>query len=290
MNRMPPMPRRRQRGVALLVVLWACTLLAVLLGGYAVMARTEALQARYAFAQTQAQYAAEAGMARAIYALQDPQITQRWIPDGRPYTFAYGEASVEVEVIDESGKVDLNAAAPEVLTGLFTAAGMQPQAAQALTDRVVAWRSFGTTVGPDPADAAYASAGLDYGPRHGPFASIEELRMVLGMPAAVYRAIASQVTLWSGRDAPNPATAPPLALAAIPGMDATAIKQTQDARLALDPATAMASAGGVTHSIRSQATLADGSSAVVRATVRLRGIRSGAQPYAVLRWQEGDGQ
>ncbi len=279
-----------QRGVALLVVLWACTLLAVLLGGYAILARTEGLQARYAFAQTQAHYAAEAGIARAIYALQDPQPAQRWIPDGRPYTFTYGAATVQVAVIDESGKVDLNAAAPAVLTGLFTAAGMEPRAAQVLTDRVVAWRSFRSTVGPDPGDAAYASAGLDYGPRHGPFASIEELRMVLGIPAPVYRTIAPQVTLWSGRDAPNPATAPPLALAAIPGMDAAHIAQAQQARDALDPATAMASGGGVTHSIRSQATLADGTEAVVRATIRLRGVGAGAQPYAVLRWQEGDAE
>lgn len=279
-----------QRGVALLVVLWACTLLAVLLGGYAMLARTEGLQARYAFAQTQAHYAAEAGIARAIYALQDPQPAQRWIPDGRPYTFAYGAANVQVAVIDESGKVDLNAAAPAVLTGLFTAAGMEPRAAQVLTDRVVTWRSFKNTVGPDPGDAAYAAAGLDYAPRHGPFASIEELRMVLGMPAAVYRTVAPQVTLWSGRDTPNPATAPPLALAAIPGMDAAHIAQAQQARAALDPATAMASGGGVTHSIRSQATLADGTKAVVRATIRLRGIGAGAQPYAVLRWQEGDGE
>lgn len=282
--------RATQRGVALLVVLWACTLLAVLLGGYAMLARTEGLQARYAFAQTQAHYAAEAGIARAIYALQDPQPAQRWIPDGRPYTFRYGAANVQVAVIDESGKVDLNAAAPAVLTGLFTAAGMEPRAAQVLTDRVVTWRSFKSTVGPDPGDAAYAAAGLDYAPRHGPFASIEELRMVLGMPAAVYRTVAPQVTLWSGRDTPNPATAPPLALAAIPGMDAAHIAQAQQARAALDPATAMASGGGVTHSIRSQATLADGTKAVVRATIRLRGIGAGAQPYAVLRWQEGDGE
>ena len=193
--------------------------------------------------------------------------------------------------IDESGKVDINAASPAVLEGLFKAAGMKEQAAQVLASRVVDWRSFGSgNPGTSPDAAAYAAAGLDYGPRHGPFASIEELRLVLGMPPAVYRAIASQVTLWSGRDMPNPATAPPLALAAIPGMDATKIKQAQDARLTMSPAAAMAWVNGVTHSIRSQATLADGTTAVLRATIRLRGIRSGVQPYAVLRWQEGDGE
>lgn len=281
---------RDQRGVALLVVLWACTLLAILLGGYAMLARTEGLQARYQFARTQAHYAAEAGLMRAIYALQDPDTKQRWIPDGRVYPLIFNNASVSVSVIDESGKVDINAASAPVLDGLFRAAGMDDPSAQALTRNVVAWRSFSNTVGPDPLDAMYASAGLDYGPRHGPFASIEELRMVLGMPPAIYRKIASQITLWSGRDAPDPATAPPLALAAIPGMDAARIKQAEAARLALDPASGMVSPGGVTHSIRSQATLADGTTAMVRATVRLRGMGAGKQPYAVLRWQEGESE
>ena len=58
MRRRQPTLHSRQRGVALLLVLWACTLLAILLGGYAALARTEGLQARYQFAQTQAHYAA----------------------------------------------------------------------------------------------------------------------------------------------------------------------------------------------------------------------------------------
>jgi general secretion pathway protein K len=45
---------------------------------------------------------------------------------------------------------------------------------------------------------------------------------------------------------------------------------------------------GVTHSIRSEATMADGTRAVLLATVRLQGVRPGAQPYAVLHWREGD--
>ena len=56
--------RARQRGVALLIVMWALTLLAIMLGGYAMLARTEGMQARYQFAQAQAHYAAEAGVMR----------------------------------------------------------------------------------------------------------------------------------------------------------------------------------------------------------------------------------
>ncbi|WP_114240387.1 general secretion pathway protein GspK [Dyella sp. C9] len=285
---------RTQRGVALLVVLWACTLLAILLGGYAMLARTEGLQARYQFAQTQAHYAAEAGVMRAIYSLQDPQQPQRWVPDGRSYPFDFDGAKVNISIIDEGGKVDLNAASPDVLQNLFRAAGMSDNAAQSLAGNVVDWRSFSVMpkVGSVP-DPTYAQAGKDYGPRHGPFASVEELQMVLGMDPAVYRAIASQVTLWSGRPSPNPATAPPLALAAIPGMTAQQAQAVVASRAAGQPGQGvqgLVAAQGVTHSIRSEATLPDGTRAILRATVRLQGSRPGAAPYAVLRWQEGDGE
>jgi general secretion pathway protein K len=98
--------------------------------------------------------------------------------------------------------------------------------------------------------------------------------------------------LWSGRQSPNPATAPPLALAAIPGMTPQQAQALTASRQAGQPGQppGLAVAQGLTHSIRSEATLADGTRAILRATVRLQGARAGASPYAVLRWQEGDGE
>jgi general secretion pathway protein K len=281
---------RHQRGVALLVVMWACTLLAILLGGYAMLARTEGLQARYLFAQTQAHYAAEAGLMRAIYALQDPQQQQRWTPDGRVYPFAFDGAKVNVSIISEVGKVDLNAASPDVLQNLLRAAGMSDHDAQALVRNIVDWRSFAYTPPSSVPNVTYAQAGRDYGPRHGPFGTVEELQMVLGMDPAVYHKVASQVTLWSGRQSPDPATAPLLALQAIPGMTAQQAQAILATRMTGQPVAALAGMQGVTHSIRAEATLADGTRAVLRATVRLQGNRPGALPYAVLRWQEGEGE
>lgn len=282
-------PPARQRGVALLLVLWACTLLAILLGGYAALARTEGLQARYEFAQTQAHYAAEAGLMRAVYGLQSVQPKQRWVGDGRVYSFHYDNATVTVRAIDEGGKVDLNAASPEVLSGLFHAAGLKPDEAQALADHVVDWRNpVGLQGESDTQRAAYVAAGRDYGPRNGPFASVEELQMVLGMTPALYRLVAPAVTIWAGSASPDPNTAPPLALAAIPGMTPQQQNAVQAARLknANDPSLVLNN--GTTHSIRSEATLADGTRAILRATIRLQAGQ--AQPYAVLRWQEGEAE
>lgn len=278
-----------QRGVALLLVLWACTLLAILLGGYAALARTEGLQARYQFAQTQAHYAAEAGLMRAVYGLQSPQPAQRWVGDGRPYTWRYDGATVSVRAIDEGGKVDLNAASPEVLRGLFQAAGLKAAEAQALTGHVVDWRSPIVLEGDAAIQrAAYQAAGRDYGPRGGPFASVEELQMVLGMTPALYRQVAPAVTIWAGTTSPDPNTAPPLALAAIPGMTPAQLEQIRAARQrnAADPQLVLNN--GTTHSIRSEASLADGTRAILRATIRLQAGQ--AQPYLVLRWQEGEAE
>ena len=286
--------KRRQSGVALLVVMWACTLLAILLGGYAVLAHTEGLQSSFQFQQTRAHYAAEAGVMRAIYALQAPNIADRWTADGRIYPFAYDDAKVGVSVISESGKVDLNAATPDVLASLFRAAGVDPARAATLSQAVIDWRSFAISQQQGAQrTAAYTAAGRDYGPRNGPFASVEELQMVLGMDPGLYETIAPDVTIWSGRSSPDATTAPLLALASLPGMDlqhAAAAIATRSAATAGNPATGLVANNGITHSIRSEAVLADGTRAVLRATVRLQGFRPGSQAFAVLRWQEGDGE
>ena len=285
-------PARSQRGVALLVVLWACTLLAILLGGYAAMARTEGLQARYQFEQTRAHYAAEAGLMRAVYALQAPEAANRWIADGRSYPFRFDGTAVSVSAIDEGGKVDLNTAKPEVLAGLFRAAGENDQQAAALAKAVVEWRSFAiSSEQKAQREAAYAAAGRSYGPRNGAFASVQELQMVLGMTPALYARVAPAVTIWAGRASPDPATAPLLALAALPGMTMARAQAVIAQRTAAGAhASGLAGGGGVTHSIRSVAVLADGTRAVLRATVRSQVARPGSPGFAVLRWQEGNGE
>jgi general secretion pathway protein K len=286
---------RNQRGVALLVVMWACTLLAILLGGYAALAKTEGMQASYQFQQTRAHYAAEAGIMRAIYALQAPNNNDRWIADGRVYPFVYDDAKVGVSIISESGKVDINAASPDVLTNLLRNVGVDAQHAAAIAQAIVDWRSFPMT--PQQTTqraAAYTAAGRDYGPRNGPFASIEELQMVLGMNPDIYGAVAPYITIWSGRASPDPNTAPLLALASIPPgtnlQQAAAIIAARSANATPGAGVGLAVNNGITHSIRSEAVLADGTRAVLRATIRLQGFRPGSQAFAVLRWQEGDGE
>ncbi len=270
----------------------------MVLGGFAVLARTEGLQARYQFAQAQARYAAEAGLARAVAALHDPVPRRRWRVDGQPYHFRFGNASVSVRITAEDGKVDINTATPDILRRLFKALGVKDGKAKRLAAAIADWRDGDDMARPNGAEAGrYQQAGRDYGPRNGPFASIQELQQVRGMTPALYARLAPLVTLWSGRNIPDPAHAPAQVLAALPGMDADQARRYVEKRHHADPAHGLPTlpngmpvtpgAGGITHSIVSTATLANGAKAVLHATIRHRANRPDGRPYAVLQWREG---
>ncbi len=289
--------RRHQQGVALLMVLWATALLGIMLAAFAVSMRTEGLQARYQFDQVRARYAAEAGLARAVYGLTERDMRRRWVDDGRAYRFDFDRARVTVRLYNESGKVDLNTAAPPVLTGLFRAAGLDPERAEALSEAVQDWRDPDNAALPNGAERAqYHAAGRDDGPRNGPFQSIEELQRVLGMTPALYARVAPAITIWSGRTQPDPLSAPQLALQAIPGMDAqraanfVGLRQQRTSALQAVPfEPGMVVSGGPggrsdSETVQVQARLSNGVRAALHAVIRLDGNGADQWPYSVLHW------
>jgi general secretion pathway protein K len=294
---------KRVRGAALLFAMWAIALLAALLAGIALSARSEGEAARNAYAQARARYAAEAGIARAVDALRDPDPARRWVPDGRSYRFEFDDARVQVNINDTSGQVDLNAATPEVLKNLFLAAGADDPGAQALTDAVQDWRDSDDIPHPNGAEAeTYRRAGLAWLPRNGPFRSSDELARVYGMTDALYRKLADAVTVYSGRNFPDESYAGPLAMAASRCGDLGAAARVVAARRARPPLQGnippqaiqgagapqipVAGMGGLTQEIRAVAVLPDGTRSVQEAILRLTTISGGLRPYTVLGWRD----
>jgi general secretion pathway protein K len=275
----------RQRGIALLVVLWACTLLAILLGGFATLARTEATQTRYLSTRAQLRYFAEAGVMRAIAEITAKNGGQ-WVGDGRPYGLSIDGQRINVLIVDDIGKVDINTADVAVLAGLFMAAGMPAPDAKALADNVHESR--------DPSGVFNRQDGTQ-GPRYSEFNAPDELQSVLGMTPALYRKIAPVLTVWSRRPAPAPAFAPPLALAALPGMDITSARRFASMRMDLNtkmPLPVLPNGmpigtlrGSNVRTIVASAASADGTVSRISATVRIEHVR-GRAGYTVLRWQE----
>ncbi|MGH8212541.1 MAG: general secretion pathway protein GspK [Rhodanobacteraceae bacterium] len=293
---------KHARGAALLFALWAVALLAALLAGLALGARSESEAALNLYTQTRARYAADAGVARAIEALRESDPARRWVPDGRAYQLEFDGARVQVRIDDVSGQVDLNAATPQVLTNLFLAAGADNAQAQALSDAVQDWRDSDDLPHAHGAEAdTYKQAGLKWQPRNGPFRSSDELARVYGMTNALYRNLAEAITVYSGRNFPDPQYAGPLALAAMRDGDLDAATRAVEGRRARGPQTAngvlsqiqsgiqsetlVAGAGGVTQEIRSLATLPDGMQSGQDVTVRLTAMTGSLRPYAVLGWR-----
>lgn len=270
----------RNRGAALLLVMWLVLLLGGLVAGYAMSARIESLQGNGAARGVVAGEAARAGVEYAVSRLLEQDPGQRWAADGRAYTLPFGRAEVVVEIRDEAARIDLNAAPPVLLAGLFEQLGEPRERAARLAGAIVDWRDADNLSQPagGAEDPAYAAAGLAWGAKDAPFDSIAELAQVLGMRQALYVAAAPHLTVYSGNATPDASIADGVVLAAM-GLPP---RQAQ-----IDPDAPPASAGSGTYSIDSRARLADGRSAHLSVVLRMGGNALPGSTYTPLRWQAG---
>lgn len=277
---------RQSRGAALMLVLWLIALLTALVGAFALTARVEHQQGRTLSDGLVAQEAARAGLEYALGRVDDPDPRMRWRPDGRAYRWRFADADVQVRIVDESGKVDLNQADANLLTELLKGAGASPDQATAVAGAILDWRD------PDPLtqpsggaeDPDYAAASLSYGAKDAPFETVAEVEQVLGMTPALYARLAPNLTVVGNAPVPRREFAPPEVLAAM-GLDPQQVRAEREAATSgvLNP-------GSGTYSIESRATLGSGRSANLRAVVRSGGqgvAGSTASAYTALRWQEG---
>ena len=275
------------RGAALLLVLWLVALLTALVGAYALTARIEALQGRVGSRGAIAQEIARAGMEYALVRVADRNPETHWQPNGRAYAWRFDGHDVQVRIIDETGKVDLNQADVPLLSRLMQALGEPPDASDALAAAIVDWRDaddLGQPVG-GAEDGDYAAAGRPYGAKDAPFETIAELEQVLGMTPDLYARLEPFLTLYSGRGQPDATYAQGPVLVAM-GMDATAWLAQREAAGAAG-ALQLVGTGSGTYSIESRARLADGRETSLRTVVRAGASPVPGSAYTLLRWEEG---
>lgn len=292
--------RAGSRGVALLLVLWAVALLAILLGGFLLLARSETLQSRFLLDATRARYAAEAGISRTAYELRRADPLARWVPDGRTYAFEFDGAKVEVEIEDESGKIDINASDEGLLLRFLLGAGVEEPKARSLVDAIMDWRDPDDLVRANGAEQPdYEAAGRAYKPTNFGFQMVGELQQVLGMDYDLFERLEPHLTVYSRNPTPNPAYAAPQVLQAMAALTPEAAQQLVERRrqtpaqqLAATPLTLpdgtplVAGGGGLTYTVRAKATLPNGTWTLLDATIRLGGP-PGGRAYSILRWREG---
>ena len=204
----------RQRGFALLLVLWTMVLLALLGSRIAASGRAQAQIAANVRDQAVTEAAADGAVQEAAFHLLDAP-ARRWAADAVPRRLVLPDAAVEVRVESESGKVNPNLASAPLLAALLREVGADSRTAGLVADGILRWRfPWVPQGGNDPTLTAYRAAGLDYGPPGAPFQSLDEVGVVLGMTPELLAKTRPYLSLYAG-NAPDPSSAGRVVLAAM---------------------------------------------------------------------------
>lgn len=225
---------RPVRGMALIAVMWIVAALSLLATALAATTKAEVQAAQTARAFAEAQAAGDAAIELAALSLR---MTPQPVARRAVQTFPIEGRVVEVVVAPSGGFVDLNSASETLLRDLFQfGAGVDRQTAETLAARIVDWRD------PDQAplplgaeDVAYATEGVRFRTRGGPFESPEDLLQVLGVGFDLYDRIRGYLTVQGGSAGVDPLAASVGVLTILAGGDRARAEAIASARDAGEP-------------------------------------------------------
>jgi general secretion pathway protein K len=222
-------------------------------------------------------------------------------PTRGDFGFRLGRADVTVSFISEAARIDLNSASPQLLANFFAVLGVQRQDAEQYAERIAGWttkpKATPTNAAPqDNEEALYRAAGRSYSPRGAPFAHIDELSLIVGLPPAVIERAKPFLTVYGGKQI-DVLDAAPEVIAAIPGITPDLLNALAEARrTAADPQ----SMGRMLGALQLQGVVGIEGGDAYRVQVRIHydnGRQDASEvviltgqtdrPYRVLSWQDG---
>ncbi|RLW69634.1 MAG: hypothetical protein B6D71_09515, partial [gamma proteobacterium symbiont of Stewartia floridana] len=188
----------RNRGVALILVLWMVALLTIIAASFSTQSKVESRLAGNSKDALQAKLLAESGFSRAVMELMVISPQQRWNFNGQLYPLQTAQGELEVSIRNASGLLDLNKASSDQLNRLFGLISDDPEERNALVDRLHDWRDADDLRRLNGAeDKDYRAAGYDYATAGKDLTSLEELAYVMGFDAARVNRLRPYVTLNS---------------------------------------------------------------------------------------------
>lgn len=227
-----PCIAERQAGWALISVLWTLVLLAMLAASLQTLTVVSWRLDGRAMRAARAEAALDGAINRAIVGISDPQMERRWRVDGVPQQFEFGGADIRVVIQGTTGLIDLNTANETLIQQLLKNAGLTDDNASALADKILDWHSkSGLRRLHGATDEDYRARGFSYHQRHGPFQSVDEVKLVMDMTPALFDKIAPALTVYSRVSDPDPTVAPRDVLLALNANDAKSVDATLARRL-----------------------------------------------------------
>jgi general secretion pathway protein K len=225
----------QEDGIALLMVLWILIILMVVVLSFSFTTRTET-QSTVSFKEgMENKFLAEAGIERGITEVFYRIINKNqalvlegsevWNIDGTPYEAQLGNGYYTVKIVDESGKLDINAVSDILLKNLFVNLGIEEEEADIIVDSILDWRDPDDLLRLNGAeDDFYSSLPNPYEAKDDKFDTVEELLLVRGVtPEILYgsgerKGIMNFLTVYSNVNKININAAPKEVLMALPGM------------------------------------------------------------------------
>lgn len=297
MNKIIFKSKSNQRGIALVIVLWMLSLLIILAMGYSRMVRIETGLTTNLVHTSQAKAFAEAGVWQSITELLKPKIEQQWKTNGTPYSFEFEQGKVNISIVNESGKIDLNSAQSEILHGLIKSVGLPKSESLSLLQSILDWRdkdNLARRFGAEDDD--YLQSDYRYGAKDGPFNTLNELQLVMGMTTSIYNKLKPALTIYSHQAGINSDTAPKAALLAIPNIDKEQVDEflrTREENNNQIPTPApgidtkyFSRSMGQIYTITSEGIISK-TRAKLNVVISMR--RNAIRPYTILSWQESLG-
>ncbi|HLX44527.1 MAG TPA: hypothetical protein VKR43_13875 [Bryobacteraceae bacterium] len=238
---------KRQKGGALLAVLWLSAALAAIAFSVASSVRSETNRVASSADGLRAWYLATGSVERAVQwmmwgaEVRNPDGSARWEQNLPRLTMSYPSGDAIVELIPESAKMNINTASPDNLMRVVTAVSGDTQRAAQIVAAILDWRGGS---GPSDFDQYYFTIAPTFRSRHASFEEIEELLLVKGMtpelfygnyiPDAAGRLYASGglrdcLSVWGGSGPYDINTASPALMEAL-GIPAAAVTQIVNLR------------------------------------------------------------
>jgi general secretion pathway protein K len=184
--------RRDSQGVILIALLWILTAIAVIALSFSRESFVEVSAARNARDLADSYFIARAGISATVYKLLErrfiPRVKQLQLdtpPDPIDLGMVsgqFGDGVYDVEVQDESSKLNLNLVSEEQLRNLMTASGIDRRDADVITDSILDWRDVDILHRVNGAeDDFYMGLPNPYKCKNGRFDTVEELLLVRGV-------------------------------------------------------------------------------------------------------------
>ncbi len=329
--------KQQEGGAVLIVVLWMLVAFSMLALSFSASVRTEVNAARNTIDQKQSYYMARAGVEYAVYKILEAQsafaMTQQGLAGGVsgrtvPPVFTgsvnleLGDGGADVQVNDETGKLNVNLAPAFLIYNLLVTTGVEQQEADVITDSIEDWRDADDLYRPNGAESDhYQSLKSPYFAKNGSFDVPEELLLVRGVTPEIfygtkgmteagerveYYGLQKYLTTFTNIARINVNSAPVAVLAAIPGLDYDTAVQIDQMRLEQPienisevmeriPGIPMEAANylqvfrsGVYTVVSSGRLSTSEVICRIRAVIQIGGAMPGQNPYRVLYWNESN--